>query len=139
MNKSYKPTQLYYLKTIGLVVATLAAFVFFYFFYSLFTLSLPKAAIIIINIFFGLFLIIALLFIVLNILKGKPTLVLTDAYIKIKYKKILFENIKAYRRAKGGSEPEIVTKDNTNHILELSWFTKKDRVEIETYLRSKIS
>ena len=139
MEKSYKPTQLYFLKTIGLTVATIAAFVFFYFFYSLFTISLPKVAIVVINILFGIFLLIALLFIVLNILKGKPTLHLTEEYIKIKYKKIPFENIKAYHKAKGGSEPEILTKDNKNYILELSWFTKKDRKEIEAYLISKIT
>lgn len=139
MEKSYKPTQLYFLKTIGLTTATIAAFVFFYFFYSLFTISLPKIAIIVINILFGIFLLIALLFIVLNILKGKPTLHLAEDYIKIKYKKIPFEEIKAYRKSKGGSEPEIVTTDNKTYILELSWFTKKDKAEIEAYLISKIA
>ncbi|NQY06342.1 MAG: hypothetical protein HRT68_09200 [Flavobacteriaceae bacterium] len=134
MEKSFKPNNLYLLKTIGLVLATLAGFTFIYTFYSLMTANLHRIVVILINIFFGILFLIAILFIILNILRGKPTLSISEEYIKIKYRKILFSDIKEYRPSKGGSEPEIITKDNQSFTLELSWFTKSDRKEIEDHL-----
>lgn len=138
MEKLYKPVQLYLLKTLGLSGAVIGGFVFIYFFYALLTSNLPLILIIIINVIFGIFCLIAILFIILNLLNGKPTIKISEEYIQLKSIRIPFKNILEYKKAKGGSEPEIVTEDRT-YILELSWFKKKDRKEIEEVILQKLS
>jgi hypothetical protein len=139
MEKSFRPIQLYALKTFGLAFATIAAFVFIYLLYSLVTLSLPVYIAVIIHVLFGILLLVALLFIVLNFLRGKPTISISETFLKYKYRKILFENIKTYKPARGGSEPEIITKDEQSFTLELSWFKKSDRLEIDQHIKDHVS
>ena len=138
MERKYKPTSLYLIKTIGLTVATLAGFVFIYTFYSLFTAGLNKIAIIIINVFFLIFFLIAILFIILNLLKGKPSIITGEDYIKLNYRKFLLSDIKEFRKSKGGSEPLIVMMNNDSHTLELSWFKKEDQKEIIEFLEHNL-
>ena len=63
----------------------------------------------------------------------KPGFIFNDNGFKYKRKDIKYSEIKSFIPAQGGSEPEIVFKDNSTYVLELSWFLKKDRQEIEKY------
>ena len=58
---------------------------------------------------------------------------------KYKRKTIEFSEIAKFKKASGGSEPELVFKDGKEYPIELSWFLKNDRKEIEAILDKRIN
>lgn len=138
MEKSFKPQQLYIIKSIGQTAAIIGGFVFIYFFYGLLTAKLPVVLVIIINVLLAIFGLIGLLFIVLNFLRSQPTITIGDDYIKLRHRKVPYKDIKEYIPMRGGSEAEIITTEDKRFVLELSWFRKKDREEIIEHLTKNI-
>jgi len=87
------------------------------------------------NILFGT---IGLLFILLILLRGKPQITINDTTIRTNRFKKKFEELASYHPSKGGSEPYVISKDGKQYDIELSWFSKRDRTEIEAFLKERI-
>jgi len=88
-----------------------------------------------INIFVG---IIAFLIILVVILRGKPQIVLNATTLRTNRFKRNFSELKSYHKSKGGSEPYVISHDGKQFDIELSWFSKKDRKEIESFIIQQI-
>lgn len=90
----------------------------------------------IINGFIGL---ISVLFILIIILRGKPQITINDKTLRTNRFKRDFSELKSYHKEKGGSEPYVISHDGKQFDIELSWFSKKDREEIETLIQRQIA
>jgi hypothetical protein len=87
------------------------------------------------DIIFG---IIGLLFILLILLRGKPQITINETRIKTNRFRKNFDELASYHPSRGGSEPYVISKDGKQYDIELSWFSKKDRQEIESFLQERI-
>ncbi|MEM6721874.1 MAG: hypothetical protein AAF611_21275 [Bacteroidota bacterium] len=87
------------------------------------------------NIIFG---IVILLIILLIVFRGKPQITINDTTIRTNRFKKNFDELATYHPSKGGSEPYVISKDGKQYDIELSWFSKKDRREIEAFLKERI-
>jgi hypothetical protein len=83
--------------------------------------------------------IICLLTILLIILRGKPNVIITETSIKTNRFKKNFDELKSYHPGKGGSEPFVISKDGKQYDIELSWFSKRDRQEIEAFIKDRVA
>ena len=90
----------------------------------------------VINGFFGL---IAFVSIALILLRGKPAVTLTTSTLRTNRFKKDFEQLKSYHPGKGGSEPYVISHEGTQHDIELSWFSKKDRKAIEAFILQQVT
>ena len=86
----------------------------------------------------GIFIIFTLIFLFMQLTGKKPGFEFDDSGFKYKRKHIAYNSIKRFIPAQGGSEPEIVFQDDSTYVIELSWFVKKDRQEIEEIIASNI-
>lgn len=136
MHKEFKATYLYIIKAVMLFAAVITAFLAFNFLMMLLQAFIPTWLFYIIN---GIFVVFLLLFLFMQLTGKKPGFEFHDTGFKYKRKQFNYNDIKSFNPAQGGSEPEIVFHDNTTYVLELSWFVKKDRVEIEHIIASNIT
>jgi len=134
MQKTYKATYLYIIKAVMLFMAMITAFLAFNF--GLMLLNLSPWVFYAVNIVLSLF---VLLFLFMQLTAKAPMLTFDNDGFKYKRKNFSFSEIKQFKKASGGSEPELVLEDGTEVPLELSWFLKKDRKEIEALLEEKIN
>lgn len=134
--KQYRPTWQYILKIFGLVVG--AAFSIFILNIFLDVISIfIKSSLFEKSVF--IFLIILLIVAAFLIIRANnPTIIFTNDYIRVGRQEIRYDQIQKFYTAKGGSEPYILTKEGHKVDLEISWFTKKDRIEIENMVLEKI-
>ena len=118
---------LYFIKSLTQVA--LAALGLFGFDFTVFILSqnVHQAVIISFNIAFCL---ILLYFIFMIATSKTPSFLFSDDGFKYKYKQVTYSDIDKIIPAKGGSEPELVFKNGSTLVLELSWFLKNDRTLI---------
>lgn len=135
MHKEFKATYLYIIKAVMLFAAMITAFLAFNFGMMLLNVILPVWLIYIVNIIFALF---TLVFSFMLITSKKPGFIFNDHGFKYKRKTVEYDSIKELIKAKGGSEPEIIFHNDESLVLELSWFLKKDREEIEHIIASNI-
>ncbi len=134
--KHYRPTWLYIIKLFGLIVlAAMSIFIFSIFFdivgYFVKSSLFEKIIAIVLNIV----LVIAAYFIIkannLKVKIGEDTMI-------IGHQTVPYDQIEYFFPAKGGSEPYIITKEGIKIDLEISWFSKKDRIEIKNSILEKI-
>jgi len=135
MHKEFKATSLYIIKAVMLFAAVITAFLVFNFIMMLLNAFIPMWLFYVLNIVFALF---TLLFLFMQLTSKKPGFVFHDDGFKYKRKNINYIDIKSFIPSQGGSEPEVVFNDNNTHVLELSWFSKKDRHEIEQIIALNI-
>ena len=134
MQKTYKATYLYIIKAVMLFAAMITAFLAFNF--GLMFFNPPSWVFLIVNTILGLF---TLLFLFMQLTSKAPVFTFSESGFKYKRKTYNFSEIKQFKKASGGSEPELVLNNGTEVPLELSWFVKKGRKEIESILESKIN
>lgn len=72
--------------------------------------------------------------ILLILLRWKPQVSINDKTLRTNRFKRDFSEIKSYHKGRGGSEPYVITHDGKQLDLELSWFSKRDREEIESII-----
>ncbi|WP_046758203.1 hypothetical protein [Kordia jejudonensis] len=89
----------------------------------------------VLNAFVGIILLLAIL---LVIVRGKPQVTINATTLRTNRFKRDFSEIKSYHKGKGGSEPYIISNDGKQLDIELSWFSKKDRTEIESLIIQQI-
>lgn len=135
MLKEFKATYLYIIKAVMLFAAVITAFLAFNFLMMLAQAFIPIWLFYIIN---GVFIIFALIFLFMQLTGKKPGFEFDKNGFKYKRKYICYSEIKRFIPAQGGSEPEVVFHDDTTYAIELSWFIKKDRQEIEHIIASNI-
>jgi hypothetical protein len=135
MYKEFKATYLYIIKAIMLFAAVITSFLAFNFLMMLLQAFIPIWLFYIIN---GIFVVFLLIFLFMQLTGKKPGFVFNDDGFKYKRKYFKYTDIKRFNPAQGGSEPEIVFLDNTTYVIELSWFVKKYRQEIEHIIASNI-
>ncbi|MGB1268112.1 MAG: hypothetical protein ACPG45_00075 [Flavobacteriaceae bacterium] len=136
MHKEFKATYLYIIKAIMLFAAVITSFLVFNFLMMLLQAFIPSWLFYIVNGVFALFL---LIFLFMQLTGKKPGFEFNDDGFKYKRKHFKYTDIKRFMPSQGGSEPEIVFHDNTTYVIELSWFVKKDRQEIEQIIASNIT
>ncbi len=83
------------------------------------------------NGFVGIILGLAIL---LVIFRGKPQVSINEKTLRTNRFKRDFSEIKSYHKGRGGSEPYVITHDGKQLDIELSWFSKRDREEIESII-----
>ena len=88
-----------------------------------------------VNGFVGIILLLAIL---LVIVRGKPQVTINDKTLRTNRFKKDFSELKSYHKGKGGSEPYVISNDGEQYDIELSWFSKKDRNEIEKIILRQI-
>ena len=135
MHKEFKATYLYIIKAIMLFAAVITSFLVFNFLMMLLQAFIPIWLFYIIN---GVFVLFLLIFLFMQLTSKKPGFEFNDDGFKYKRKNFKYDEIKRFSPAQGGSEPEIVFLDDTTYVIELSWFVKKDRQEIEHIIASNI-
>ncbi len=135
MHKEYKATYSYILKSIMLFAAVITGFLILNFIIMLLNFIIPIWLMYVLNVVFALFI---LLFLFMQLTSKKPGFIFNENGFKYKRKEIKYSEIKRFIPAQGGSEPEIVFNDNSTYVLELSWFLKKDRQEIENTIELNI-
>lgn len=135
MHKEFKATYLYLLKAVMLFAAVIAALLAFNFLMMLMQAFIPIWLFYIIN---GIFVIFTLVFLFMQLTGKKPGFEFNDSGFKYKRRHITYDSIKRFIPAQGGSEPEIVFQDGSTYVIELSWFVKKDREEIEEIIATNI-
>ena len=135
MHKEYKTTYLYIIKAIMMFAAVITSFLVFNLIIMILNALIPTWLFYTLNVIFILF---TLLFLFMQLTAKKPGFTFDDNGFKYKRKNILYTEIKSFIPAQGGSEPEIVFHDNNSYVLELSWFLKKDRQEIEQIIATNI-
>ncbi|MFK7747438.1 MAG: hypothetical protein AB8B65_03535 [Kordia sp.] len=81
---------------------------------------------------------ICLLLILVILLRGKPQISINETTIRTNRFKKKFDELETYHPSKGGSEPFMVSKQGKQYDLELSWFSKKDRKEIEAFIKERV-
>ncbi|MFD2563745.1 hypothetical protein [Aquimarina rubra] len=134
--KKYRPTLLYIIKIFGLVVG--AAFCVFII--SLFTniISFFVESSFFEKVIFILLIAVLVLAAFQIIRSNNPTIILDNNHMMIGRQKLNYDQIKKFYPAKGGSEPYLVTKAGHKIDLEISWFGKNDRAEIENIILEKV-
>ncbi len=142
VGKEYKPTLLYVLKIIFMILLTSVGFLVIQMIPDWLAALFPKDMgqlgywiALALKIVIAL---ICLLLIVLILLRGRPIVQLSDTVLTYRHIPYKFADISEFRPSRGGSEPSIVTKEGNQIDLELSWLTKKEREEIEAFLKKKI-
>ena len=135
MHKEFKATYLYIIKAIMVFAAVITSFLVFNFIMMILNALIPTWLFYTLNVVFILF---TLLFLFLQLTSKKPGFIFHDDGFKYKRKNIQYTEIKRFIPAQGGSEPEVVFHDNNTYVLELSWFLKKDRQEIEQIIATNI-
>jgi hypothetical protein len=135
MQKVFKATYLYIIKAVMLFAAVITGFLILNFIIMLLNFIIPIWLIYVLNVVFALFI---LLFLFMQLTSKKPGFIFNENGFKYKRKEIKYSEIKSFIPAQGGSEPEIVFNDNSTYVLELSWFLKKDRQEIENTIELNI-
>jgi hypothetical protein len=135
MHKEFKATYLYIIKAIMLFAAVITSFLVFNFLMMLLQAFIPIWLFYIIN---GVFVLFLLIFLFMQLTSKKPSFEFNDDGFKYKRKYFKYDEIKHFSPTQGGSEPEIVFLDDTTYVIELSWFVKKDRQEIEHIIASNI-
>lgn len=118
-----------------LFAAVITAFLVFNFLMMLLQAFIPIWLFYIVN---GIFIVFLLIFLFMQLTGKKPDFEFHDDGFKYKRKQFKYTDIKSFNPAQGGSEPEIIFQDNTTYVIELSWFSKKDRQEIEHIIESNI-
>lgn len=103
------------------------------------SIKLRKNLVVIEYVINGIFGLIAFVSIALIILRGKPKVTLNKTTLRTNRFKKDFIQLKSYHPSKGGSEPYVISHEGTQHDIELSWFSKKDRKEIETFILQQIT
>lgn len=136
MHKTYKATYLYVIKTVMMFAAMVTAFLAFNFGMMMLNAMIPFWVFIVVNVILSLFTII---FLFMQLTAKAPMFIFSDDGFTYKRKTIAFTEIATFKAASGGSEPELVFKDGKEYPLELSWFLKKDRKEIEAILEERIN
>lgn len=136
MQKTYKATYLYIIKTSAIFAAMITAFLAFNFGMLMLNVVVPMWAFIIVNIILSVF---TLLFLFMQLTAKAPMFIFYETGFKYKRKTIEFSEIAEFKKASGGSEPELVFKDGKEYPIELSWFLKNDRKEIEAILDKRIN
>lgn len=76
--------------------------------------------------------------ILLVLFRGKPQVSINDKTLRTNRFKRDFSQIKSYHKGRGGSEPYVITHDGKQLDIELSWFSKRDREEIESIILRKL-
>jgi hypothetical protein len=138
MKKTFKANNLYYGKILLLILMITVGYLLYDFIIVSFLGSIRAPwARITMFVLLGIVLLITLFVIYFVVTSNKPVVELAEDYVRYKYRKILFKDIKLFYPSKGGSEPFIVTKDNKQIDLELSWLRKEDRLEIEQTILKK--
>lgn len=135
MHKEFNATYLYIIKAVMLFAAVITGFLVLNFIMMLLNALIPIWLFYILNVVFILF---TLLFLFMQLTSKKPGFVFHDDGFKYKRKTIQYSDIKTFIPAQGGSEPEVVFKNNSSQVLELSWFLKKDRKEIQKIIATNI-
>ncbi|MBQ4818915.1 hypothetical protein [Aquimarina sp. MMG016] len=135
--KTYKPTLLYFIKIFGLIVFVLFSIFIISLFFDIIAYFLKSswyelAVIILVNILF-------LVGSYFTIISNNPIIKFRDTYVIIGNQDIKYAEIEDFFSSKGGSEPYIMTSGGSRIDLQLSWFRKKDRIEIENTLKEKIT
>ncbi|WP_420571633.1 hypothetical protein [Kordia sp.] len=90
----------------------------------------------VINAFFGIISILTITYIVLT---GKPHITISDTTLRTNRFKKDFVELKSYHPGRGGSEPYLISHDEKQYDLELSWFSKRDRKEIEALIQERVT
>lgn len=140
MKKVFKATNLYYGKITLLTVMVIVGYLLYDFIVVSMLGNIQTLwARIIMYVLMGILLLLALFVIYYIVTSNKPVVELNDDFLRYKYRKILFEDIKLFHPSKGGSEPFIITRDDRQIDLELSWLRKADRIEIENTIQKKIA
>lgn len=103
------------------------------------SIKLRKNLVIIEYVMNGVFGIIAFGSILLILLRGKPAITLNYKTLRTNRFKKDFADIKSYHPGRGGSEPYVISHDGKQYDLELSWFSKNDRKEIETFIQERMA
>ena len=135
MRKTYTATYLYIIKMVMLSATVIAAFLIANFAMMFLNKIVPDWFPWVVNI---IFILIGLLFLFMQLTAKKPTFMFDEEGFKYKRKTIKYNDIKRLIPAQGGSEPEVVFKDNQTYVLELSWFLAKDRKEILAIIAQNI-
>jgi len=135
MHKEFKATYLYIIKTVMLFAAVITSFLVFNFIMMLLNALIPIWLFYTLNVIFVL---VTLLFLFMQLTSKKPGFVFYDEGFKYKRKHIKYSEIKRLIPGQGGSEPEIVFHDDNTYVIELSWFLKQDRQEIEQIIATNI-
>ncbi|MEW7289119.1 hypothetical protein [Aquimarina sp. 2304DJ70-9] len=124
--KTFKPTSLYIIKILGLIIGTSISIFGITFFIGI---SIMASLLI---------LLIVLIFIYTILKSNKPAIQLSNTNININEVNIEYDQIESFHSSKGASEPYIISKSGEKIDLELSWFKKKDQAEIESMILEKI-
>jgi len=134
--KTYKPVWLYFLKIVGLIFCALVASFFVYLLLSSVTFFIKSPML---DQIFKIVVILIFSIAILLIVRGNnPRIRLNSDFFVISGHQFYYAQIKEYTPSKGGSEPYLITKEGNKIDVELSWFKKKDRLEIEKILLEKI-
>lgn len=136
MHKTYKATYLYAIKASAMFAAMVTAFLAFNFGMMMLNAMIPFWIFLVVNIILSLFTII---FLFMQLTAKSPMFIFNETGFTYKRKTVEFTEIAKFKAASGGSEPELVFKDGKEYPLELSWFLKKDRKEIEAILEKRIN
>lgn len=140
MTKIFKANNLYYGKIVLLIFMVILGYLLYDFIVISFLGNIRSVwARVLMFVLLGIFLIIALFVVYVVITSNKPVVELQEDFIRYKYRKVFFKDIKHFYTSKGGSEPFIITKDNNQIDMELSWLRKKERLEIEETIQKRIS
>ncbi|SEM05593.1 hypothetical protein SAMN04487910_3994 [Aquimarina amphilecti] len=134
--KQYRPTLLYAIKIFGLIVC--AGFGIFIISIFLNIVSLFVASSFFEKVIVILLIILFVISAFLIIRSNNPAIVTYEDYIRIGRQDVPYNTIQNFYIAKGGSEPYVVTKDGEKIDLEISWLSKKDRIEIEKVILENI-
>lgn len=135
--KTYNATILYVIKIFGLIICAGFAVFIMSLFINIVSFFIESSLFekVIASILTFLFVIAAFLIIRSN----NPSISFNEKYMRIGRQEIPYEIIASFHSAKGGSEPYLLTKKGNKIDLEISWFRKKDRLEIEKTLLEKIN
>ena len=71
--------------------------------------------------------------------RGNPNIIINETTLKTNRFKKDFEELKSYHPSRGGSEPYVISKDGKQYDIELSWFSKRDRKEIEAFIKQRLT
>ncbi|WP_378180662.1 hypothetical protein [Aquimarina sp. SS2-1] len=134
--KKYRPTLLYIVKIFGLIIGAAVAVFIVSLFLDVISFLVQSSIFEKSVAIFLIFLLVVAAFLIIR--SNNPAISLDDNYIIIGRQQIQYDQIKAFYAAKGGSEPYIIINDGTKIDLEISWFSKKDRSEIEKTILEKI-
>ena len=70
--------------------------------------------------------------------RGKPQITINATTLRTNRFKRDFSELKSYHTGRGGSEPYVISHDGKQLDIELSWFSKRDRKEIEAFIIQQI-